>query len=297
VNAKTLSKALTDLAAEGILDRSIGRGTYVKGTTPVSSRQPSKWLILADPEHTDSPLTRELMQVVPQSKVISNSANLRPSFLNHFTAVIDCALATPESFYRGLIVRGIPIVAACDNDRHYSTHAVLLDSALAAFSMARDLVLAGHRRLVAIDPRSSTRLCDAIRSAISRYGPQATVDSLSPNELRALPESGATAIIASSVDLALRVRAELNARGLQIPAQVSLAAIGCAAPDVSITGYYVDWAQTASTIAQLLKEASPHRPAVLWLSPTFIDRGTTALPPRGPSVEPGVPKISTGLPV
>src|SRR5882757_3666985 len=30
VNAKTLSKALTDLAAEGLLDRSIGRGTYVK---------------------------------------------------------------------------------------------------------------------------------------------------------------------------------------------------------------------------------------------------------------------------
>src|SRR5881275_1250504 len=34
VNAKTLSKALTDLAAEGVLDRSIGRGTYVKGSAP-----------------------------------------------------------------------------------------------------------------------------------------------------------------------------------------------------------------------------------------------------------------------
>src|SRR5471032_1268295 len=31
VNAKTLSKALTDLAAEGLLHRSIGRGTFVKG--------------------------------------------------------------------------------------------------------------------------------------------------------------------------------------------------------------------------------------------------------------------------
>src|SRR3982751_6343270 len=34
VNAKTLSKALTDLAAEGLLDRSIGRGTYVRGSAP-----------------------------------------------------------------------------------------------------------------------------------------------------------------------------------------------------------------------------------------------------------------------
>src|SRR5688572_3183316 len=31
-NPKTLSKALTDLAAEGLLDRSIGRGTYVRGS-------------------------------------------------------------------------------------------------------------------------------------------------------------------------------------------------------------------------------------------------------------------------
>src|ERR1051325_7279527 len=29
-NPKTLSKALTDLAAEGLLERSIGRGTYVR---------------------------------------------------------------------------------------------------------------------------------------------------------------------------------------------------------------------------------------------------------------------------
>src|SRR4051794_17494671 len=34
VNAKTLSKALTDLAAEGLLERSIGRGTFVKGSLP-----------------------------------------------------------------------------------------------------------------------------------------------------------------------------------------------------------------------------------------------------------------------
>src|SRR5438876_321031 len=31
-NPKTLSKALTDLAAEGLLERSIGRGTYVRST-------------------------------------------------------------------------------------------------------------------------------------------------------------------------------------------------------------------------------------------------------------------------
>src|SRR3712207_3328029 len=49
VNAKTLSKALTDLAAEGVLDRSIGRGTYVKGSAPPQSA-PSRWLVICDEE-------------------------------------------------------------------------------------------------------------------------------------------------------------------------------------------------------------------------------------------------------
>src|SRR5579864_2222915 len=43
VNAKTLSKALTDLAAEGLLDRSIGRGTYVKGSAPLPQREQGRW--------------------------------------------------------------------------------------------------------------------------------------------------------------------------------------------------------------------------------------------------------------
>ncbi len=40
VNAKTLSKALTDLAAEGLLDRTVGRGTFVR-QGDASTRDPS----------------------------------------------------------------------------------------------------------------------------------------------------------------------------------------------------------------------------------------------------------------
>ena len=59
VNAKTLSKALTDLAAEGMLDRSIGRGTYVKGSVPVSLT-PGRWLVLSDAGDKDSNLVQAL---------------------------------------------------------------------------------------------------------------------------------------------------------------------------------------------------------------------------------------------
>src|ERR1700730_6954512 len=47
-NAKTLSKALTDLAAEGLLERSIGRGTFVKGSKEEPAAAKSPWLLLSD---------------------------------------------------------------------------------------------------------------------------------------------------------------------------------------------------------------------------------------------------------
>src|SRR5215471_19763548 len=46
VNAKTLSKALTDLAAEGLLERSIGRGTFVRGAAEPAPANTDRWLIV-----------------------------------------------------------------------------------------------------------------------------------------------------------------------------------------------------------------------------------------------------------
>src|ERR671915_2548386 len=53
VNAKTLSKALTDLAAEGLLERSIGRGTFVTGTRPAAAPgAQERWLLVCDAEQS-----------------------------------------------------------------------------------------------------------------------------------------------------------------------------------------------------------------------------------------------------
>src|SRR5271170_8005912 len=59
VNAKTLSKALTDLAAEGLLQRSIGRGTFVKGTEPAPAEQ-GPWLVVCDAAEAESQLVGSL---------------------------------------------------------------------------------------------------------------------------------------------------------------------------------------------------------------------------------------------
>src|SRR5437763_14808957 len=68
VNAKTLSKALTDLAAEGILDRSIGRGTYVKGSAPAPSTD-GRWLLLCAPEDAAGPLVERFRSINPELQV------------------------------------------------------------------------------------------------------------------------------------------------------------------------------------------------------------------------------------
>src|SRR5437762_5318712 len=56
VNAKTLSKALTDLAAEGLLERSIGRGTFVRGHHTDGQASDETWLIVCDADQMPSPV-------------------------------------------------------------------------------------------------------------------------------------------------------------------------------------------------------------------------------------------------
>src|SRR5580765_3548529 len=89
VNAKTLSKALTDLAAEGVLDRSIGRGTYVKGSAPASGATTGRWLVLVDGNDENKSIVEALRAQCPELETIAAQEPVRPSLLNQFTAVVD----------------------------------------------------------------------------------------------------------------------------------------------------------------------------------------------------------------
>ena len=111
VNAKTLSKALTDLAAEGLLERSIGRGTFVRGQQEAATANEDKWLLICDPDQIHSPIVQAISQANPAAQVATDVSSMRPSFINQFKAVVDFAEATPETFLRDLIVRNIALVA------------------------------------------------------------------------------------------------------------------------------------------------------------------------------------------
>jgi hypothetical protein len=274
VNAKTLSKALTDLAAEGVLDRSIGRGTYVKGSEPAAPSQ-GRWLVLANGDQVDSPFIKTLRLSNPELQVATSVVEMRPSFLNQFSAVIDTALDTPESFLRDMVVRNLPVVIVNHEPKTYSMHAVLMDVALGISRLGRDMVLSGHRRIAVVDPPDSIAVCATLRQTIARIDAQASADACSIAEVQPLLESGVTGIICGSCEIAAQMKAQLQKAGANPPAPISLAAVGCTSHSAPCSGYFCSVEQLAEAAIELLRNAVHGRPTTLWLAGTWHDHGTT----------------------
>jgi len=288
VNAKTLSKALTDLAAEGLLDRSIGRGTYVKGSAP-APLAPGRWLVLCDDEKDASIgcLLDQFRRAGVDLHLASCAAvaDMRPSFLNGLGAVVDLAAETPDRFLRDLVVRNLPVVAVNHEPKTYSTHAVLVDLVLGAQRVARDLLCAGHRRLATVEPRGSNSVAQTVRQFASRYRLENdwSLETLSPAEIdagsgvAALVDDGVTALICDSVRTATMAKASLDRLGVEVPGQLSLIAVGClcggqmACP---CSGYFVSCEPLAEAVVKLLRDGPPARPTSLWLVGEYVDRGT-----------------------
>ncbi|MBA3273066.1 MAG: GntR family transcriptional regulator [Chthoniobacterales bacterium] len=274
-NAKTLSKALTDLAAEGLLDRSIGRGTYVKGSRPQLAGEDC-WLLLSSVEHAQSELVKRLLSANSGSHVISTDVStLRPSFISQFGAVIDLTDATPDAFVRDLMVRGIPVVTVGREPRGYSTHVVAMDRVAGLSHLARDLTLRGHRHFAAVEAQGSSDLSSTLRTVARRYARDVEVDSCYVEDVMTMINHGVSAIVCDAPDSAHRVAAVLQREGIDVPGQVSLAAIGCDGESARrFSGYYVTVEQKAQAIISLLRDR-PSRPAILWLAPRSFDAGTT----------------------
>src|SRR5258708_17032127 len=111
----------------------------------------------------------------PELQTVTSLTRMRPSFINQFTAVINLTAAAPEPILRDLLVRNMQIVAVNHEPRAFSTHAVLADVTLGVMRMGRDALLAGHRRLAAIEPRGHTAAAHALQHAARRYSPDAVV--------------------------------------------------------------------------------------------------------------------------
>jgi hypothetical protein len=264
------------LAAEGLLDRSIGRGTFVKGTILASAAAiTEKWLIVCEPEQARSAIVQNLVAANPDAQCSIGMPPQRPSFLNSFKAVVIFSPAVPDAFIRDLIVRNIPVVIAGRQPSTYSTHTVLVDRSLGAATIARDLMLDGHRRLAVVEEQGSAQLTAAVRQTARRYAPEAAIEPISAGDLCAAIEQGTTAVICDSFDTAHRLRSTLDELRLDVPRNVSLAAIGSGNVECRCSGYFVPPEQFSQSIVDILRDSTAKRPITLFLAGQPIDRGTT----------------------
>ncbi|HEX3356086.1 MAG TPA: GntR family transcriptional regulator [Tepidisphaeraceae bacterium] len=274
VNAKTLSKALTDLAAEGLLERSIGRGTFVRGHQTPQQPAEEKWLLVCDQDQIHAPVVQAICQANPAAQIATDITSMRPSFINQFKAVVDFASKTPDHFLRDLIVRNITLVAVGREPRTYSSHAVLVDRVLGASQLARQMMLSGHTRFFVIERAGQTLIAEAVRRAAARYAPAATIDTGEPKDVPAAIQHGVTAFICGTRPYAAQAREQLERLGAEIPEGVSLGAVGTGWGEYPCSGYFVHAAQKAESILHLLRDKNAHRPVVMWLSGEFIDGHT-----------------------
>ena len=168
----------------------------------------------------------------------------------------------------------MPVVAVNREPKTYSMHSVLLDLTLGTARLGRDLMLAGHRRIAAVEPRGDNTISVTLRNAVTRYAPDAAVDACSADEIHLLLESGVTGIVCSTCTAAEQVKAQLDRMDVQIPSQVSLVAMGSVTDIAPCSGYYCSARQLAEAVVGLLKDAAGSRPTTLWLAGTWHDLGT-----------------------
>lgn len=277
VNAKTLSKALTDLAAEGLLDRSIGRGTYVRGVDAPAMSKDGKWLVLVDDLHERHWLMDSLQHFNPETTAVSCKQTLRPSDLSGVGGVIDAAKGTPDELIRDLLVRNMPTVVVMRQPSGYSTHTVAIDRVLGAANLAREMALLGHRRFFVAEAKViPATIHDIVRQIVTRYDSGAAVDHGYATDVPAAIAQGATAVICACTFAAGELMKILAGQNIAVPQQVSVGCAGAAGDDVPCTGYFVPLRQFAESIAKVLREHGSARPVNLWLAGAYHDKQTLA---------------------
>lgn len=282
VNPKTLSKALSDLAAEGLLQRRVGQGTFVATDAPTPV---GHWLILRGGEDSQ-PLLTELLRLMPESRCCDPEDALRPSTLYQVRGVISLRTALDSDVLHDLQVRGIPVLEATESSATFSTHGVIFDRQRAALEIGRRLLLAGHQHLCALDRPGRSDVREGLSLAAAQFNPSASVHPCSPQQVVHLALEGATAWVCDSLAIAEAAHHDLaQSVTLLLRDNFSIAAIDeQPAGEVIYSGYYLDPAEHARQIAQLLPSLQPHRRSLVYLRGEFADHATLRSPAQSSAV-------------
>jgi DNA-binding LacI/PurR family transcriptional regulator len=309
-NAKTVNKALSDLTTEGLLVRHVGRGTFVAGQDghagPAVSRPLTfGWVIPAAGRHAYREaildhahrLVAEKGHRIERVDLPVDAASEVPAHLLSGTRlrgfdglVVHSALPSIELL--GHVHRQhLPLVLINHAHDRIKTPLVIPDDVQGAFELCQHLIQLGHRRIQWLNGSSTASAARAAasgyRAAMRRFGIEAMAEQKAGAgfDLAAMLARDAqpTALICADTETATDARRAAAAAGLEIPAQLSLAAM-CEPgerllADHAITAYEVDPNRVAEWAAELLLTASPGQPPRTVILPgRLTQRASTDVP-------------------
>lgn len=305
VNAKTISKALTDLTSEGILVRQVGRGTFVagqaNGDAVAQHTRRFAWLTGAA---VQAPFADAMFDMA-QSRLREQGHDLirvtverdedgtlpdrcLPVWrLKQLAGVLIFAAVPSRALVADLSRRHLPTVLCNVNCSSLRSSAVVADYAVGAFELTEHLVQLGHSQIqLIVDRRDEEASAQAQRGYLTGMGryelqPVATL-RCTPEDVSALvgrrPEP--TAVLCAGSALAAAVRDHVEQHGGSVPQDLSLAALAqpgeLATHQSLITSYEVYPDQILDWALQLLVDYAPGTPPRTVLVPgVFNDRGST----------------------
>lgn len=308
-NAKTINKALNDLAMEGLILRHVGRGTFVAGSGPGRRipAMPSRnfaWIAPAmDP--ADEKLLLSIASDLLKSRghrieVLQGHLDgygelpdnvLSPRLLRQIDGVLIVAARPSRELLANLRRRHVPVVLINNQHADIRLPTVLADQSYGAFALTERCIQLGHRRIRMLLRAESLPAGSAAQSgyeaAMQYYGfqPLPPIQAEASFDWFSLVAEGdrPTALICGSGRMAADVREKMMAAGLDLPEQMSIAAIcgpgeSCAQRH-SITSYEFDPKRVLHWATEfILSGTTPHGPQMAVVPGQLVDRGSIVAP-------------------
>lgn len=308
-NAKTIGKAMTDLAAEGLLLRYVGRGTFVApagdAAEPAAVVQRIGWISATDPADENeerlfaqasalaTPRGWELVRrdVPVDDDGVVRAGVIRARGLRRFDGLLLHAVRPSPEVLADWIRRRVRFVLAGTADETVRTGCVLPDLSRGAFELTEHLIALGHREIwLAAD-----HAADGGGHAAQGYTASLRRHGLAPRQvLCADAEEAARAVVAGDEPcgavvcmggtLARAVCAEATRAGLRIPSDLSVGLVAMPADEtgeaLTLTSYDVDPVHVLRWALELLHaQAAGQAPGVVIVPGRLTDRGSCR-PPR-----------------
>jgi len=312
-NAKTINKALSDLAADGLLVRHVGRGTFVASEGPVAARPTASakrviWLMNGHQLEAAQPDLAEAQQAaarcgfelvvrpfdIRSGDMLPDGA-LRPREMRELCGVVVYGVMPPHSLLTDLLRRHVGFVLVNVADGSVRTNCVVPDWAQGAFEVCEHLVGLGHRNiqlvLGAAEATHHSAAENGYRTSMRRHGltPAAPLrlGTSIPPFIMPPADKRPSALLCIGASVAEAVCAGAQQAGIDIPKEISVVAVAGSdnafAKAGKLTSYDVDGFKIVAWTFELLEKYAPGQKAQMILVPgRVVDRGSSG-PPAQPA--------------